>query len=238
MAAGFCDRCGHPRDSGATACPQCHAVLACANCGSSLPLRAHNCPSCGARVLDLRKISRRGRVLRASAVGFAALVIVLLALASGPRLAPLALSEAHTLPPPPPTRILTSGGVWGVDGFPSSTTEISQCQDCGQGYVSPGAVLTIHVQFVFPYAVCHGDEGNFACTSFNVSAVQVGAPYTLLSTSQGALPVQICGGGEYVWSLTIQAPSTPGDFPINGGIQGNSVGQFFSPTSPTCVLHN
>jgi hypothetical protein len=102
--------------------------------------------------------------------------------------------------------------------------------------VTPGSVFAISIQVTDPVSNCDIGLGNFRCAAINASGLQVDSPYTLVSITEGQLPIQICTGGEYNWTLTIRAPAIAGDDPINGVFSGAWVLQQFHPLN--CVLSN
>ena len=239
MAPSFCWNCGEPVASGTTECPRCVAGVACPSCGAPRISQARICMACGSRWrAGPRALARRRRAAQVALV-VALLIVGLLVL----DLTGL-LSRALRNPSvgTAQTAVSTSDGSWQFNGSLPATSVIN-CQDCFRGGIAPGSVFTIRIQMVVG-AHCYAALGNFGCFGLNATGLQIDAPFSVAAPAIGQLPVRVCGGGQYNWTISIKAPATPGDYTLAGWVNVQVFVEKFgpppqySPPPVNCVLHN
>jgi hypothetical protein len=183
--------------------------ISCTDCGQSLAESARYCDRCGKErsgggatvgLIPLES-PRRGRSsARLVVAAIAVTLIVVLGVAGYFLYYVPTYDVVH----------VTYGG-WAVDGANPSYPPGSGCGDCGK-VVPMGSQFVIHLNFLPQSSSC----GYFGCPSYTVHSVSVDPPYTLISISP-AISNQYVGPGQYfTWTLTVQAPDSPGTNAIGG----------------------
>jgi hypothetical protein len=114
-------------------------------------------------------------------------------------------------------RVNDAGGTW-TAYYPDENVAaaVVNCEQCAADNIAPGSIVTFYVQVIANTGSCI-----HACSGYNVSEISVDSPYVLITpVSAGPLNVSICNEGQYTWYVQVRAPSTPGNYPLDGSVSG------------------
>jgi hypothetical protein len=125
------------------------------------------------------------------------------------------VAAVFSIPQPHAPLVATSGGSWTFE--PSTRNLTDRCVGCGVA-ATPGSAFIVQVLVRDVATQCFTSH---CCPGYGAD-LGVGEPYTLISavpnTSNelNGSAFLSCGGGTVTWTVTIQAPYSPGSFPLNG----------------------
>jgi hypothetical protein len=116
------------------------------------------------------------------------------------------------------TTVQVLGGGWAVyrdTGLLAS----AGCGGCPSSTTGPLDTVTVHVTM---HVAGAKDSGCSACGGYNVTSIAVEPPFHLLHSEPSTFPTLVPQNGSAEWNLTVEVPSLPGSYYLNGFIDGAS----------------